>query len=159
MSTNALSHKDIKRSWYQVDAKGKILGRVATEVATLLLGKNKPNYVPYLDTGDYVVVVNAKEVRVTGKKEQEKIYFRHSGYPGGDRRETLAELRARRPEEIVRHAVWGMVPKTKLGKKIIKKLYVYSGAEHPYRDRVIKSKEAKIIVTEGDGSRLFTAGS
>ncbi len=136
MSTNALSHKDIKRSWHLVDAKNKILGRVASEVAQIISGKTKSNYVPFLDTGDYVVVVNAEKVKVTGKKETTKTYFRHSGYPSGDRTETLATMRAKKPDEVVRHAVKGMLPKTKLGRVMIKKLHVYAGSNHPYKQQL-----------------------
>lgn len=135
MSTTSLSAKDIKRNWQLIDAKDQILGRLATQVATLLMGKNKPAHVPYLDNGDYVVVINAQDVKTTGKKEEQKVYFHHSGYPGGDKTEVLTKLRARRPEEIIRHAVWGMVPKTKLGKQMIKKLHVVAGAKNPYQDK------------------------
>ncbi|MBI2022295.1 50S ribosomal protein L13 [Candidatus Daviesbacteria bacterium] len=132
MSTNVLSAKDIKRNWHLVDARGKILGRVATEIASKLTGKNKVNYVPYLDTGDFVIVTNAAEVKVTGNKPLQKTYFRHSGYPGGDKTETFERLIKRRPEEVIRHAVKGMLPKTKLGDKMIKKLYVFAGNKHPF---------------------------
>lgn len=136
MSTNALSSRDIKREWHQIDANGKVLGRIATDIATKLLGKNKSYYVPHLDTGDYVVVTNAAKVVVTGKKSDQKVYTRHSGYPGGLRQENFTTLQARRPEEIIRHAVWGMMPKTKLGKSMIKKLHIYAGSEHPYTKQV-----------------------
>lgn len=136
MSTNVLSAKDIKRDWHLIDAKGKILGRLATEVATFLIGKNKASFVPYLDNGDYVVVTNAKAVKVSGKKTTEKKYYRHSGYPGGLRVETFDKLLARRPEEIIRHAVKGMLPKNKLGDKMIKKLYVFPGSEHKYEKQL-----------------------
>lgn len=140
MSTNVLRKKDIKRSWCLVDAKDKILGRVATEVVGMLMGKNKPNFVPYLDSGDNVVVINAAKVKVSGKKETTKVYFRHSGYPGGDKKETLAQLRVRRPDQLVVHAVKGMLPKNKLGREMIKKLHVYVAYEHDYQD---KFKEVK----------------
>lgn len=129
MSTNALKASEIKRNRHLIDAKGKILGRLATEIATLLMGKNKPNYVSYLDCGDIVVVINAKLIKVTGKKESQKIYTRHSGYPSGLRQESLSALRERRPEEIIIHAVKGMMPKTKLGKVMMTKLHVYAGEE------------------------------
>jgi len=141
MSTNALKASEIKRDWHLIDAKGKILGRLATEIATILMGKNKPNYVPYLDNGDYVVVTNAKQVKVTGQKEIQKVYTRHSGYPGGLRQETLGKLRARKPEEIITHAVKGMVPKTKLGADMIAKLHVYAAAIHPYEKNFTKVEE------------------
>ncbi len=140
MSTNVLSVKDIKRNWHVVDAKNQILGRLATDVATTLMGKKKPNFVPYLDNGDYVIVVNASGVKVTGKKLEQKVYFRHSGYPGGDKRESLAKLKTRKPEEVVRHAVSGMLPKTKLGRLMIKKLHIYPGSEHPYQDKLKKDE-------------------
>lgn len=132
MSTNVLSAKDIKRDWHLVDAKGKILGRLSTEIARKLTGKDKPFYVPYLDTGDYVIVTNATFVKVTGKKAQSKKYIRHSGYPSGLKEETFTRLIERKPEEIIRHAVSGMLPKTKLGRNIIKKLYIYGSSKHPF---------------------------
>lgn len=126
MSTNVVSVKDIKRETHIIDASGKVLGRLATEVATLLMGKNKPMYVPYLDTGDFVIVTNASKVKVSGKKMQNKTYTRHSGYPGGLKVETFDKLIVRRPEKIIEHAVIGMLPGTKLGKAMIKKLKVYA---------------------------------
>lgn len=129
MGTNVFSAKNIKRQVHRIDARGKILGRLATEVATLLMGKNKPSFVPYLDTGDFVVVTNASQVKVTGKKIKDKVYTRHSGYPGGLKQETFDKLIQRRPEYIIEHAVSGMLPRSKLGKKMIKKLKVYSGEE------------------------------
>lgn len=127
MSTNTLSAKDIKREKHIVDASGQILGRFSTEVAKLLMGKHKPQFVPYLDTGDYVVVINASKVKVTGKKATQKKYIRHSGYPGGLHQETYDKLIVRRPTQIVEHAVAGMLPKNKLGRQMIKKLTVYEG--------------------------------
>lgn len=127
MSTNVISAKDIKREKHTFDASGKILGRLATEVATILMGKNKSNHVPYLDNGDFVVITNASKVKVTGKKFQDKKYTSHSGYPGGLRVETFDKMQARRPEYIIEHAVKGMLPGNKLGQKMIKKLTVYSG--------------------------------
>lgn len=120
---------EIKRSWHLLDARGEILGRFSSKVARLLMGKDKVNKVPYLDVGDYVVVMNAKEIAVTGKKEEDKIYWRYTGYPGGLRSETLGKLRLRRPEEIIRRAVVGMLPKGKLGHAMIRKLFVYQGSE------------------------------
>lgn len=124
MSTNALSVKDIKRATHTIDASGKILGRLVTEIATLLMGKNKAEFVPYLDTGDFVVVTNASKVKVTGKKAHEKKYVRHSGYPGGLKVETFDKLLVRRPEVIIEHAVRGMLPKNRLGRVMFKKLKV-----------------------------------
>lgn len=127
MSTNKLSAKNIKRESHVIDASGKILGRLATEVATILMGKKKPEFVPYLDTGDFVVVTNAKDVKVTGKKMKDKIYTRHSGYPGGLKVETFDKMLARKPEYIIEHAVKGMLPHNKLGSQMIKKLKVFAG--------------------------------
>lgn len=126
MSTNVVSGKDIKRQSHTIDAKDKILGRLATEVATLLMGKNKPNYIPYLDIGDFVVVTNASKIKLTGKKMQEKKYTRHSGYPGGLRVETFDKMIARKPTFVIEHAVKGMLPNNKLGKAMIKKLTVFA---------------------------------
>lgn len=127
MSTASFSAKNIQRQTHTIDASGKVLGRLATEVATLLMGKNKPEYVPYLDNGDKVVITNASKIKVTGKKVTEKKYVRHSGYPGGLKVETFEKLIVRKPEKIIEHAVWGMLPKTKLGKKMITKLTVFAG--------------------------------
>jgi len=127
--TRATKASEITREWHLRDARGQVLGRFATQAAKLLIGKHKPNWAPYLDMGDYVVVTNAREIAVTGKKETQKVYHRHSGYPGGHRSETLEELRARRPEEIIRRAVKGMLPTSKLGRKMITRLYVYPGEE------------------------------
>ncbi len=140
MSTNVVSAKDIKRHWHLVDAKNKVLGRLATEVATKLRGKHKANFVPYLDMGDFVIVTNAKEVKVTGKKREQKKYVHHSGYPGGLREETFDKLIERRPEEVIRHAVRGMLPKTKLGNKIITKLHVFPDSEHPFKKQLGEDK-------------------
>ena len=127
MSTNVLSAKDIKREKHTIDANGKILGRLAGEIAIFLMGKNKPNFVPYLDNGDFVVVTNASKIKVTGKKMQDKVYTRHSGYPGGLRQETLNKMIVRKPEFVIEHAVKGMLPGNKLGRAMIKKLKVYAG--------------------------------
>ena len=123
---------DIQHNWYVIDAEGKTLGKLAVEAAMILRGKKKPTYTPHIDTGDYVVVINAEKICVTGKKESDKIYKRHTGYPGGLREMTLAEMRAKKPEEIIRHAVKGMMPKGKLGRAMFKKLKVYAGPEHPH---------------------------
>ena len=123
---------DIDHKWYVIDAEDKTLGKVAAEIAMILRGKKKPIYTPHVDCGDYVVVVNAEKVAVTGKKEKQKIYKSHCGYPGGLKETTLAELRAKKPEEIIRHAVKGMMPKGKLGRQMFKKLKVYVGPEHPH---------------------------
>lgn len=124
MSTNVLSAKDIKRETHTIDASGKILGRLSTGVARLLMGKHKPYYVPYLDLGDYVVITNASRIKVTGKKLAQKRYYRHSGYPHGLKIETLDKLMERSPQKVIEHAVVGMLPKNKLGKQMIRKLKV-----------------------------------
>ncbi|MBI2597301.1 50S ribosomal protein L13 [Candidatus Daviesbacteria bacterium] len=129
MSTNVVSAKEIKREYHRIDASGKILGRLATEIATILMGKNKLNFVSYLDTGDFVVVTNASKVKLTGRKTAEKTYTRHSGYPGGLRVETFDKILSRRPEYILEHAVKGMLPQNKLGRKMIKKLKVFPAEE------------------------------
>ncbi len=122
----------VEPKWWLVDAEGQVLGRLATEVATLLRGKNKPEFTPFLDTGDFVVVINAEKIKVTGRKLDDKLYYSHSGFPGGLKARTLRELLARKPEEVIRHAVWGMIPKNRLGRKLIKKLKVYRGSTHPH---------------------------
>ncbi|HEV8452774.1 MAG TPA: 50S ribosomal protein L13 [Gaiellales bacterium] len=132
MKTYTAKPREIDQAWRLVDADGQILGRLATEIADTLRGKNKPAYTPHVDTGDFVVVVNAEKVRVTGKKLDQKIYYRHSGYPGGLRERTLAEQLARRPEEVIRKAVKGMLPKNKLAAAQLRKLKVYAGPEHPH---------------------------
>ena len=120
----------IERKWYGVDAAGYTLGRLASEVAKVLRGKNKPEFTPHIDTGDYVIVVNAKDVKVTGKKMDQKIYYNHSDYVGGMRETTLAEMMAKKPEKVIELAVKGMLPKGPLGRSMIKKLRVYAGPEH-----------------------------
>ena len=123
---------EITREWLLVDANDQTLGRLATQVAALLLGKHKPNYTPGVDNGDYVVVVNAERVRVTGRKLDQKMYYRHSGYPGGLRAVNLREQLKRYPERVIRAAVWGMLPKNAYGRKLLKKLKVYAGPHHPH---------------------------
>lgn len=122
----------IERKWYVVDAEGKTLGRLAAEVAKVLRGKNKPTFTPHVDTGDHVIVINAEKVRFTGKKLEQKTYFRHSGYPGGSTFVTLGNMLAKHPERIVEMAVRGMLPKNKLGAQIYRKLNVYAGPEYPH---------------------------
>ena len=124
--------QEIDHKWYLIDAEGKTLGRLATEVATLLRGKHKPEYTPHVDTGDYVIVVNADKVTLTGKKMMNKKYYRHSGYPGGLKEMTAAEMQRKHPVRMVELAVRGMLPKTKLGRQQMKKLKVYAGSEHPH---------------------------
>ena len=122
--------QEVERKWYVLDAEGKTLGRLATEAASILRGKRKPIYTPHVDTGDYVIVINAEKIEVTGKKRKEKIYKRHTGYPGGLREITVEKLQAKKPDEIIRHAVKGMLPKGPLGRQMYKKLKVYAGPEH-----------------------------
>ena len=122
----------IERKWFVVDAEGKTLGRLATEIARILRGKHKPIFTPYLDTGDYVIVVNAEKVKVTGKKLDQKIYYHHSGYVGGMKETTLKEMLAKKPERVMEHAVKGMLPKGPLGRQMYKKLFVYAGPEHKH---------------------------
>ena len=123
---------EVERKWYVVDAEGKTLGRLASEVASILRGKKKPTYTPHVDCGDYVIVINAEKVEVTGKKRKEKIYKRHTGYPGGLKEITFEKLLARKPEEILRHAVKGMLPHNSLGRKSATRLFVYAGPDHKH---------------------------
>jgi len=124
--------KEIKREWHVIDASEKILGRLASQAAILLMGKHKPIYSTNLDTGDYVVIINAAKIKVSGKKEEQKIYYRHSGYPGGLKSLTLGELRSKHPTRVVEYAVKGMVPHNRLGRAMLKKLKIYAGSEHPH---------------------------
>lgn len=133
MNTYMARPGDVSRKWYVVDAEGQTLGRLATEVARILRGKHKPVYTPHVDTGDYVIVINAEKVKVTGKKASQKLYRRHSGYPGGLREIPYQTMLARHPERVIRHAVTGMVPRNKLGRQMLRKLNVYAGAEHPHQ--------------------------
>lgn len=130
MKTYMANPDKIERKWYVVDAEGATLGRLSSEIAKVLRGKNKPEYTPHIDTGDYVIVVNAEKVKVTGKKLQQKVYYNHSDYVGGMRETTLAELLAKKPEKVIELAVKGMLPKGPMGRDMIKKLHVYAGPEH-----------------------------
>jgi len=132
MKTYAVKASEIEREWYVVDAADQVLGRLATEVARVLRGKHKPIYSPHLDTGDYVVVVNAERVRLTGRKADQKEYFRHSGYMGGEKLIPFRRMQARHPERVIELAVKGMLPKNTLGRGMLKKLKVYAGPEHPH---------------------------
>ncbi len=132
MKTVSMRAQDVERSWYVVDAENRTLGRLASAIAHRLRGKHKPEYTPHVDTGDYIVVVNAAKVRVTGKKETGKIYHRHSGYPGGIRSTSLNKLRQTHPERIVEKAVKGMLPRNPLGRAMFRKLKVYPGPDHPH---------------------------
>jgi large subunit ribosomal protein L13 len=133
MKTVVPKLKDVRRRWWIIDARGQVLGRVATRAAILLMGKHKPDYVPYMDVGDYVIVVNAREVVLTGRKEEKKVYYRHSGYPGGLKSVTAAQLRATHPERLVEWAVSGMLPKNRLRKVYLRKLKVYPDDRHPHQ--------------------------
>jgi large subunit ribosomal protein L13 len=137
---------DIERNWYVVDAEGKVLGRLAAEVATVLRGKHKPQFTPHMDTGDFVIIVNAEKIKLTGKKWAQKTYYRHTGYPGGLRSQTAAELRSRQPEEVIRKAVWGMMPKNSLGRNQMKKLKIYAGPEHPHMAQMPEPLEIREAV-------------
>ncbi len=132
MRTYIPKKEELGKKWWLVDADGKVLGRLATRVAVLLRGKNNPRFAPFVDSGDFVVVVNAEKVSVTGKKPEQKKYYSHSQYPGGLRTETLKDLLQKKPEEAIRRAVWGMIPKNKLGRAVYKKLKVYRGPHHPH---------------------------
>lgn len=145
--TSATKQSEIKREWHMIDSADMTLGRMSSKIAQLLMGKSKPYFVRNLDCGDYVVVVNAKQVKTTGKKEDQKSYIRHSGYPGGYREETLKELRLRRPEAIIMNAVKGMLPQNKLRDKMLTRLFISAGAEHKYEDK-FKNKELGIKNSE-----------
>lgn len=135
-ATTSTKAAQIVRNWYLRDAADKTLGRFATDVAILLMGKAKPYFVRNLDCGDYVIITNASKVKVTGKKETDKVYARHSGYPGGFKSETLKELRERKPEDIIRKAVKGMIPRNRLGASMMKRLFIFAGEEHTYNDKL-----------------------
>ena len=132
MTTYSAKPQDIDREWFVVDATDQILGRLASEVARRLRGKHKPIFTPHMDTGDFIVVVNAEKVKLTGRKWEQKTYYHHSGYPGGIKSVVAKRLIETKPEEMVKKAVWGMLPKNRLGRKLIKKLKVYAGPEHPH---------------------------
>ena len=130
--TQSAKPADVERDWYVIDAENQVVGRLASQVAAILRGKHKPSYTPHVDTGDFVIVVNAEKVRFTGNKETDKQYFRYSGYPGGEKFRTPKEVRERRPEFIVRNAIRGMMPKGPLGRQMFRKLKVYTGPAHPH---------------------------
>ena len=141
MKTYQANAQDRTRDWYVVDAEGKTLGRLATQIANALRGKRKPTYTPHIDVGDFVIVVNAEQIQVTGNKRQDKRYYRHSGYPGGLKSRTLQEMLDRRPEEVIRRAVKGMLPRNRLGRKQLTKLKVYAGPDHPHAAQQPKPME------------------
>lgn len=131
--TKFIKTEDANRKWYVVDAENQVLGRLAAKVAGVIRGKNKVIFTPNMDTGDFVIVVNADKVKMTGKREQQKTYFSHSGYPGGVTNTSFVEMKEKKPEYIITHAVKGMLPKNRLGRQLIRKLKVYTGSEHPHK--------------------------
>jgi large subunit ribosomal protein L13 len=143
MKTYVATPQDRERNWLLVDAQGQTLGRLATQLADALRGKRKPTYTPHVDVGDFVVVVNAEKIAVTGDKLHEKMYYRHSGYPGGLKKRTLNDMLERRPEEVIRLAVRGMLPKNRLARKQLTKLKIYAGPEHPHEAQ----KPTKLEIT------------
>ena len=133
MKTYSAKPKDIRREWFVIDAADKVLGRLATEVARRLRGKHKPEYTPHMDTGDHIVIINADKVRVTGAKTEDKMYYRHTGYPGGIKETNFSDLQADHPERVIQKAVKGMLPKNPLGRAMFKKLHIYAGPEHKHQ--------------------------
>jgi len=131
-NTRSVKKEEVERQWFLIDAEGEIVGRMATQIATILRGKHKPTYTPHVDTGDNIIIVNAEKVRFTGQKWDQKEYQRYSGYPGGQKRRKASEMLEKKPIEIIEHAVRGMLPKNRLGRQMFKKLYVYVGGEHPH---------------------------
>ncbi len=135
MKTFSLKSDQIERNWFLVDAQGKVLGRLASEIAAILRGKKKPTFSPHMDNGDHVVVINADKVVVSGRKRQQKTYYRHTGYPGGLRSRTFDEMMARKPEWVLKQAIKGMLPHNRLGRQMFKKLRIYAGPEHPHESQ------------------------
>jgi large subunit ribosomal protein L13 len=150
MGTYSVRASEITQDWYVVDAEGQILGRLASEIASVLKGKRKPTYSNHLDVGDHVIVVNVEKVVVTGRKRDNKIYFRHSLYPGGDTRTRFRDLQAAKPDEIMRLAVKGMMPKNRLGRAMMKKLKIYAGPEHPHVAQAPRPLPLPGVATGGD---------
>lgn len=138
--THTPTHTKIERDWHLMDANGKVLGRLATEIAQLLIGKHKANFTPNMNTGDKVVVLNAEKIEVTGKKMTDKVYHRYTGYPGGIKSESLEKLLARKPTEVIKKAVYGMLPKNKLRKQRMSNLYIYAGEKHPHEAQLGEKK-------------------
>jgi large subunit ribosomal protein L13 len=139
MKTQVAKKDEIKRDWFVVDAEGKVLGRVATTIANILRGKHKPTFSPSVDTGDFVIVLNADKIELTGNKAVGKVYYSHSGFPGGLKSATAGQLMAKKPEEVIRKAVKGMLPKNKLARHMLKKLKIYAGAAHPHEAQMPKN--------------------
>ncbi len=132
MKTFQGNSDNVEIKWYLVDAEGQTLGRLASQIAMIIRGKNKPTYTPYADTGDFVVVINADKIHVTGNKMNDKIYYNHTGYPGGLKQRTLKQMLQAKPEEVLRRAIWGMLPHNRLGRKLMGKVKIYAGTEHPH---------------------------
>ena len=143
MKSFMASPATIERKWYVIDAQGQTLGRLSSEIAKILRGKNKPTFTPHIDTGDNVIVINAEKIKVTGKKMDQKIYYKHSDYPGGMRETTLKEMLEKKPTDVITLAVKGMLPKGPLGRSMIEKLHVYAGAEHPHAAQKPEALEIK----------------
>ena len=143
MKSFMASPATIERKWYVIDAEGQTLGRLSSEIAKILRGKNKPTFTPHIDTGDNVIVINAEKIKVTGKKMDQKIYYKHSDYPGGMRETTLKEMLEKKPTDVIELAVKGMLPKGPLGRTMIEKLHVYAGAEHPHAAQKPEALEIK----------------
>jgi len=161
MKTYSPKAKDIKREWWVIDAADKTLGRIATQIAKLLMGKHKPIYAPHIDTGDYVVVINAAKVKVTGKKTEQKIYYRHSGYPGGLKSRRFEELFSKDPSRVMEFAVKGMLPHNRLGRAMFKKLKVYPGNEHPHHAQISfrhPERSEGLGMTENEESKILPKG-
>ena len=157
MSTNSVSAKSIQRQWHLIDAKNQTLGRLAVNVANVLMGKNKVNYIPYLDMGDYVVVTNTSALKVSGKKATQKKYYSHSGYPGGLRTQSYANMMADKPEEVLKHAIKGMLSNNKLRPKMLKKLFVFADTNHPYKKQLKQETTEEVtasavIPSQSEGS-------
>ncbi|HOO91717.1 MAG TPA: 50S ribosomal protein L13 [Syntrophales bacterium] len=141
MKTYSAKKEEVARDWYLVDAEGKVLGRLAAEIARRLRGKHKPVYTPHIDTGDFIIVVNADKISLTGKKLTDKVYYHHTGYPGGLKSATASKVLSEKPEEVLRTAVKGMLPKNSLGRQMLKKLKIYRGNEHPHKAQMARVLE------------------
>lgn len=157
MKTYTLSSKDIETHWHVRDAEEKPLGRLASEVAQLLRGKHRPTYSPHMDNGDFVVVVNAAKVKVTGNKMQQKIYYRHTGYPGGLKETPLHRMLERHPDRVIKHAVKGMLPHNRLGRKLLRHLKVYGGSEHPHEAQVMAGERQRRREAAAQGAQPESA--
>jgi large subunit ribosomal protein L13 len=161
MKTYSPKAKDIQREWWVIDATNKTLGRMVTQVASLLMGKHKPIYAPHIDTGDYVVVINAAKVKVTGKKAEKKLYYRHSGYPGGLKSQNFEELLSKDPVRVIELAAKGMLPHNSLGRAMFKKLKVYPGNEHPHQAQISTrhhERSAELRTTENEEGEILKKG-